>query len=664
MGSFFTNVHVRAPASGEESTRTTILELVSRLAADNGFVRCAEGEQPDRSIVVGRRGAWIGVFDESTESQDVKLLDALAKALSEATACPALAALVHDSDLLLLHLFEGGKLVDEVDRGKKKGRLERWSGLVDPAKAQALRAAFARRDLFAEQTLGEIAQLLGMHAESACTGWSYLVEEGPLPEGATHLRFRHAERPAYEQPPERPPRLGSFPEMIQQSLAVGGELHLSSSPHNYGGPLRNFYVAVHGSAIEAGLVEADEVRVSPWKGRAVLEARTVRRMTPDGKAVLVADFPEGTLPGSNVGGMDALAGIDRKQLERFMSSNVMVTVSGKAIAPGEGEAYVSLVPREAREGASQSGYRLTIAPAGRKPLRATVVDATRYLPLSTPDALAALAVSTPEKEEAAPIAAEIVERWSELWPADETLQTTVFESESAGRRSKPRLATLAVGKLAKSAAWKKVSAAFATASCVGAEPKIASTTLGERPRGINGFGFGGLLIGTFAQSAEERDAPTLRLVVKLYGRSDVPEVVGHARALVDELVKRARCCQAVLMRCSPGHGLWMLDRSPYEDVCGVAGQFTLQRRWCTRFLRGVGADGVWLGPDLLARVDRRALEALCDAEQVGGTLRLLLREGARLDALEGVLAPVLASEQDWKDAWERYRVEPQNAGSR
>ena len=206
---------------------------------------------------------------------------------------------------------------------------------------------------------------------------TYLVEEGPLPEGATNLQFRHAVRPAHEQAAEGSPRLGSFQEMTPKSLAVGGELHLSYVPHNYGGPLRNFYVAVDGSAIQAGLVEADKVRVSPWTSRAALEARTVRWTTPDGKAALIADFPEGTLPASNVAGMESLAGPDPKLFERFMSSNVVVTVSGKAIAPGEGEVHVSLMPREALEGAGHAGFRLTIAPAGRKPLRATVVDPTR-----------------------------------------------------------------------------------------------------------------------------------------------------------------------------------------------------------------------------------------------------------------------------------------------
>jgi hypothetical protein len=666
MGAFFTNVHVRSPAGAEAATRTAILELIPRLVAEKGLVPCADGETPDRSIVVGAVGAWIGVFDEITESQNVKLLDALAKALSEATSRPALAALVHDSDHLLLRLFEGGKLVDEVDRGKKKGKLDLWSRLVAPDKAEALRAAFAAQDLFAEQTLGEIAGLLGIDAASACTGHTYLVEEAILP-GATRMLFQHAVRPRYEQPAEGPPRMQTFPAMISQSLAVGGVLHLSHVTHNDGGPVRNFYVAVHGSAIEAGLVEVEKIRIMsglrPERGGADFEAQTVRRTTNEGKAALVADFPEGTLPASNAGGTEALAGLGPKEsLERFMRSNVSVTVSGKAISAGEGELYLSVVPREAREHAGHAGFRLTVVPTPRKPLRGKVEDLTHYLPVFTPDALVALAVSTLEKEEAAPIAAEIVERWSKLWPPEAKLQATLFDGGLATRRSKPRTATLTVGKLAKNATWKKLRAAFATANCVGAEPKI-EPMFSDRLRGGNGFGFGGRLVEPFVQpvTAEDRDAPTLRLIVMIRGRTDVPEVVGRARALVDEFVKRARCCQAVLTRCSPGRGTYLLDHSPYEDVCGIHGQYTLHRRWGTRFLRSVGADGIWLGPNLLARVDRRALESLCDAESVGDTLRLVLHEGATLDALEGALAPVLASEQDWNDAAERYRVEVRNA---
>jgi hypothetical protein len=278
MGAFFTNVHVRAPAGEESATRTLILEIVSRLVAAKGLVACAEGEKPDRSIVVGPAGAWIGVFDEDTESQDVKLLDALAKALSEATSCPALAALVHDSGHLLLRLFEGGKLVDQVDRTKKKGKPDRWSRLVAPDKADALSAAFAARDLFAEQTLREIAGPLGIDPESACAGHKYLVEE-PLREGATCMRFRHAV-PTGERFVEGPPHFQSVPAMITRSLAVGGALHLSYATHNHGGPVRNFYVAVHGRAVDAGLAEVDEVRVKGRAARATRDRGGPRRADP------------------------------------------------------------------------------------------------------------------------------------------------------------------------------------------------------------------------------------------------------------------------------------------------------------------------------------------------------------------------------------------------
>jgi hypothetical protein len=71
----------------------------------------------------------------------------------------------------------------------------------------------------------------------------------------------------------------------------------------------------------------------------------------------------------------------------------------------------------------------------------------------------------------------------------------------------------------------------------------------------------------------------------------------------------------------------------------------------------VSADGIWLGPDLLARIDRNALQPVANAEKVGTTLRLLLREDSTLDALEAVLSPILPSSDDWKQGTQR-RAKP------
>jgi hypothetical protein len=654
MGAFFTNVHVRSADGDAHATRTAILDAIARLVTEKGFVPCDEGDKPDRSIVVGPAGPWIGVFDESTESQDVNLLDALAKALSTATSRPALAALVHDSDHLLIRLFEAGAIVDEVDREKKKGKLDAWSGVVAPDKAESLRKAFVGRDLMAEQTLADIAEILGIGLESACNGYKYLLEQ-PLPEGATHLCFRHAERPAYERPAEGPPRIASFGIKISRPLAVGGDLGISYITNNGGGAVHNFYVAVHGPAVEAGLVQVDKVRLYTGLGQrkrgTSFEATAERRTTGEGKPALVADFPEGDLPASNAGGPQALAGVGASErMEISMRSNISVTIQGSAVALGEGDLFVSIVPREARENAGHAVFHVAVAPPARKPLRGKAMDPTHYLPLSTPDALVGLAVSTLDKGQAASIAAEVVERWSELWPAETKLKATIFEG-SLARATKPRTATLTVGKLAKSAPWKKLRAALTTANAISAEADVEPVP-GERLRSGNGFAFGGSLVASPVQIPDDGELPTLRLVVTLRGRSDIEDVVHRARAVVDDFVQRARCCQAILMRCSPG-SVTVLDHSTYEDVCGLHGQITLYRSWCSRFLRGVGADGMWLGPDLLSRVDRGALKELCDIETVGDTARIVLREGATLDALEQALAPLLASEQDWHEAAHR-----------
>jgi hypothetical protein len=210
---------------------------------------------------------------------------------------------------------------------------------------------------------------------------------------------------------------------------------------------------------------------------------------------------------------------------------------------------------------------------------------------------------------------------------------------------------LKVDTLTKGAAWKKVRAAFSEANCVGADHREEPTP-GVRARGGDGFGFGGNLIRSMVETTggPSGDLPTLRLVVSLEGRTGVPELVDRARALVDEFVQRARCAQAVLTRCRPGRAAYTLDHSAYEDACGIHGQHTLHREWCTRFLRGVSADGIWLGSELMAHVDRSALEKLCTLEPVGETVRAVLRGGATLDALEATLAPLLPTEADWRDA--------------
>ena len=199
MGAFFTNVQVRTDLHGAEATRQAILETLAARAHREGFSPCAEGAHADRTIVVGPPGRWIAIYDEATEDQRLEPLDELTRAMSEVAGGPAVGVLVHDSDWLLLRLFDAGSSVDVFERGvdKEKGTLAAWASLCE--REEDIASAFKRRDLDAEDTLRDIASAVGMAPTNASTGYEYLRDAGPLPDGSTVLRCRLRERPAHEQ---------------------------------------------------------------------------------------------------------------------------------------------------------------------------------------------------------------------------------------------------------------------------------------------------------------------------------------------------------------------------------------------------------------------------------------------------------------------------------
>lgn len=95
MGSFYTNITLRGPEP----------EPVAAALAELGRT----------AIVTPAVNGYVTVFDETCESQDVRLLDVLAGDLSRRLACAALAALNHDDDVLVYRLYDRGALVDHYE---------------------------------------------------------------------------------------------------------------------------------------------------------------------------------------------------------------------------------------------------------------------------------------------------------------------------------------------------------------------------------------------------------------------------------------------------------------------------------------------------------------------------------------------------------------------
>lgn len=216
MGTFYTNVTVKGP------TQAQVVDILK-----------AGGRTAYVSPTVD---GFTVVYDRQTEDQDEQELIGLACQLSTRLGCPALAALVHDSDIFVYWLCEAGQVTDcynsapdyfepempdpPTATGGDAAALCRAFGQAaaapavadlfeqaassDPAEDEFIDSALfpfspnyhetlqAITDgsiplpggdyLFAEDIHGELAALLGMPPFAAGVGYLYL-ENGELPEG-------------------------------------------------------------------------------------------------------------------------------------------------------------------------------------------------------------------------------------------------------------------------------------------------------------------------------------------------------------------------------------------------------------------------------------------------------------------------------------------------
>ena len=423
---------------------------------------------------------------------------------------------------------------------------------------------------------------------------------------------------------------------------------MGATVHNAGGPSRGVSFIVHGPAVEAKLVEPQEAVLS--RGQLRSEPHRFERKTlTNGREGYVADFVDYAIPASIARAITKPDGVSPdewlrklqrdgvdplRHQERAMASDIHGAFTGRAVQSGTAQIYLSFVPIEAREGQFHFGPEVSIIAPPRAPLRAKTEQAQSLASLETPYVLVAFAVSTLERPEAAELAASAIERFGAAWAAG-TLTSGIFFADRGGPRRKPKTSPLPAKTFATEPGWRKLRAAMATERRVTAHGEFRRDP--ARPgRSIHADGFEfGAGIGAMTD-AQDPELLTLQLSVDLRGRDDADALVRMARDLLDDFVVRAKCVQAFVARWDSAGSI---EHTLYEGVCGVGGQCTFRRSWQTRFLRAVSADGTWVGATLLERVDREELARVALTELVGGTLRMVPREGVSLDDMERVLAP-------------------------
>jgi hypothetical protein len=96
------------------------------------------------------------LFDKAMDEQDGKAIEGLGKAVTKALSCAALAAVLHDDDVLYMWLFQNGRVRDRYD--SSPAYFDPHSDHKPPAggNAKAICKAFDRSD-----RVDRVTQLLG-----------------------------------------------------------------------------------------------------------------------------------------------------------------------------------------------------------------------------------------------------------------------------------------------------------------------------------------------------------------------------------------------------------------------------------------------------------------------------------------------------------------------
>jgi len=169
MGNFYTNVTTRGPSQAD-------IAALLRSLGRNAFL-------------TPTTNAFTVVCDRECENQDTDLLASLALTLSTHLACPALAILNHDDDVLWYQLYDGGSLSDayisspewweDLAEAPPRGNSEILCGHMgapgDPARVKKVlaRSTGALGYLFAIKRHVDLLKALGQPLFAAGLGYNY-----------------------------------------------------------------------------------------------------------------------------------------------------------------------------------------------------------------------------------------------------------------------------------------------------------------------------------------------------------------------------------------------------------------------------------------------------------------------------------------------------------
>lgn len=197
MGAYFSNLQVFCGRKNKDIIIGQLQDVIKSYLAALGF---QEAEEGGRTLVLcpQPRGSWLTIYDSAME-EDLQLKEQLTLLLS--AIAPVVSISVQDNDCLSLMLADKGVVKDffvsapeYLDISPEKywefhGQPGKWASMAGGSSRLAkLTEAFRQENVFAEDQLAEIADLMGWDINFCLLGFRRWHAEGGSPPG-TVLRF-------------------------------------------------------------------------------------------------------------------------------------------------------------------------------------------------------------------------------------------------------------------------------------------------------------------------------------------------------------------------------------------------------------------------------------------------------------------------------------------
>lgn len=167
------------------------VNLHFRTADDRALAAALQSRGIARYRVAPARGGWTSLYEERSSQQDDNRIRALTGGISRDLRVPAIAFMVHDSDVACYWLYDKGQLLDEYNScpdyfdsqrptGSATGRPEvllRYcrNGVL----ANELADILAKETVFAENVIEQLADALGIDQGRALQDYRDRDEDGP-----------------------------------------------------------------------------------------------------------------------------------------------------------------------------------------------------------------------------------------------------------------------------------------------------------------------------------------------------------------------------------------------------------------------------------------------------------------------------------------------------